>query len=89
MDFELAEKEFQKYLENYDANDGSIALKIRHTYEVVRKSEYIAQGLKLDDENIKLAKIIALLHDIGRFEQVKETEDFKNIFPSKYKILKQ
>ncbi len=84
MDFELAEKEFQKYLENYDANDGSIALKIRHTYEVVRKSEYIAQGLKLDDENIKLAKIIALLHDIGRFEQVKETEDFKNIFPSKY-----
>ena len=76
MDFELAEKEFQKYLENYDANDGSIALKIRHTYEVVRKSEYIAQGLKLDDENIKLAKIIALLHDIGRFEQVKQTKDF-------------
>lgn len=34
MDFELAEKGFQKYLENYDANDGSIALKIRHTYEV-------------------------------------------------------
>ena len=34
MDFELAEKEFQKYLENYDANDGSIALKIRHTYEL-------------------------------------------------------
>ena len=37
MDFELAEKSFQEYLKNYDINDGSIALKIKHTYEVVKK----------------------------------------------------
>ena len=78
MDFELAKKSFQEYLKNYDINDGSIALKIKHTYEVVKKSEYIANGLRLDKENIELAKIIALLHDIGRFEQIKEFEEFND-----------
>ena len=78
MDFELAEKSFQEYLKNYDINDGSIALKIKHTYEVVKKNEYIANGLRLDKENIELAKIIALLHDIGRFEQIKEFGEFND-----------
>ena len=78
MDFELAKKSFQEYLKNYDTNDGSIALKIKHTYEVVKKSEYIANGLGLDKENIELAKIIALLHDIGRFEQIKEFGEFND-----------
>ena len=78
MDFELAKKSFQEYLKNYDTNDGSIALKIKHNYEVVKKSEYIANGLRLDKENIELAKIIALLHDIGRFEQIKEFGEFND-----------
>lgn len=71
-----AEKSFKKYLSSYDASDGNIELKIRHTYGVVRTSEYITKGLKLDEEDIQLAKLIALLHDIGRFEQVKVTESF-------------
>ena len=78
MDFQKAEKAFKEYLKNYNIDDGSIALKIRHTYEVVRKSEYIAIGLELDKENIELAKIIALLHDIGRFEQIKEFNEFND-----------
>ena len=78
MDFELAKKSFQEYLKNYDTNDGSIALKIKQTYEVAKKSEHIANGLRLDKENIELAKIIALLHDIGRFEQIKEFEEFND-----------
>ena len=61
MDFQKAEKAFKEYLKNYNINDGSIALKIRHTYEVVRKSEYIATGLGLDKENIELAKVISML----------------------------
>lgn len=51
-------------------------LKVKHTYEVVNKSEYIAEGLGIDEENTELAKLIGLLHDIGRFEQVKQTNDF-------------
>ena len=71
-----AEESFKEYLKSYDISDGNIELKVRHTYGVVRASEYITKNLKLDDEDIQLAKLIALLHDIGRFEQVKVTESF-------------
>mgnify|MGYP001127006209 CR=1 FL=1 len=76
IDFEKSQESFKEYLKDYDLENGSIKLKIRHTYEVVKKSEYIATGLELDKENIELAKIIALLHDIGRFEQIKEFNEF-------------
>lgn len=76
IDFIKAEKSFKDYLKNYDLNDGNIKLKVKHTYEVVKQSEYISKGLGLDQENIELAKLIGLLHDIGRFEQVKRTNDF-------------
>ena len=72
MNFEYAKKMFYEYLNQYDTENGSIKLKIIHTFEVVKKSEYIAKGLNLNTEDIELAKIIALLHDIGRFEQIKE-----------------
>jgi len=78
IDFTEAQKAFQEYLKDYDVADGNIALKIRHTYEVVAKSEYLATKLELDETNILLAKIVALLHDIGRFEQVKQTKDFSD-----------
>ena len=78
IDFIKAEKSFKDYLRNYDLNDGNIKLKVKHTYEVVKQSEYIAKGLGLDKENIELAKLIGLLHDIGRFEQVKRTNDFSD-----------
>lgn len=71
-----AEKSFKEYLSSYDVHDGNIELKIRHTYGVVNASEYITKNLGLDEEDIQLAKLIALLHDIGRFEQVKVTESF-------------
>ena len=76
IDFKKALQVFKNYLKDYDLEDGNIMLKVKHTYEVVNKSEYIAKGLGLDEENTELAKLIALLHDIGRFEQVKQTNDF-------------
>ena len=41
IDFRKAEEGFKEYLKDYDLENGSIKLKIRHTYEVVKKSEYI------------------------------------------------
>ena len=82
IDFNQASVIFKKYLQDYDLEYGKIELKIRHTYGVVNASEYIAKELSLDDENIELAKLIALLHDIGRFEQIKKFDCFidnKNI----------
>ena len=76
IDFEKAQSAFKEYLKQYDLADGSVNLKVVHTYGVVEKSEYIARELGLDEDNVLLAKLIAILHDIGRFEQVKLTKDF-------------
>ena len=87
IDLYRAEQVFKEYLENYDEKNGSIKLKIVHTYGVIEKSEYIARTLKLSDEQIELAKLIALLHDIGRFEQrktLKEFEDYKGLDHAEY-----
>ena len=74
----IAEIAFKEYLENYDLEDGSIKLKVIHTYKVVEKSEYIAKEQGLDEENVALAKLIALLHDIGRFKQVTLLRNFSD-----------
>ena len=76
IDFKHAVSAFKKYLENFDSQYGKIDLKIRHTYGVVKASEYIANKLNLSNEDIELAKLIALLHDIGRFEQIRQSDSF-------------
>lgn len=78
IDFTKAKNAFKEYLKNYDLTDGMIELKVRHTYGVVSLSEYIAKDLNLDEENIELAKLIALLHDIARFEQAREFGDYRD-----------
>lgn len=79
IDIIKAENAFKKYLENYDINDDKVKLKVTHTYGVVKAADYLAESLKLDEENKSLAKIIALLHDIGRFEQTKMSKDVYDV----------
>lgn len=71
IDILKAKKAFKEYVENYDVNDSKIQLKIKHTYKVVENSEKISARLNLSEEEQKLAQLIALLHDIGRFEQLR------------------
>ena len=71
IDLENCKKVFNEYVDNYDKNDFLIEKKIRHTYNVVDISEQIAKSLNLSEEEVKLAILIGLLHDIGRFEQAK------------------
>ena len=78
IDFIKAQKSFNNYLKDYDKNDGMIQLKIKHTYGVVDLSEYIANDLNLSKEDIDLAKLIALLHDIARFPQAKNFRDYRD-----------
>lgn len=72
-------KEFLKYTSNYLDYGEMIKLKINHTLRVVDLCEYLAKKLKLDKEKIKVAKVIGLLHDIGRFEQWKNYQTFKDM----------
>ena len=78
IDFTKARNSFEEYLNDYDRESGMVKLKIAHTYGVVRLSEYIATELNLSDCDIELAKLIGLLHDIARFEQIKEFGDFRD-----------
>lgn len=77
MDFEQAKQAFESYLDGYDRKDEKVDLKIVHTYGVVACSEEIARKMGLEEEDIFLAKIIALLHDIGRFEQLRLYDSFE------------
>ena len=69
IDLENAKKEFEKYISNYDLNNPEIARKVGHSYRVAEISKKIAKSLNLEQEEIELAELIGLLHDIGRFEQ--------------------
>ena len=78
IDFKVAKQSFESYLDEYDREDDKIQLKIVHTYCVVDAAEEIATRMHLREEDVQLAKIIGLLHDIGRFEQIKEFEEFND-----------
>ena len=78
MNYNNAKKYFEKFLnENFDIKDEKINHKMNHTYNVVENAKYLCDYLKLDKENTELALIIALLHDIGRFDQAKEMKTFR------------
>lgn len=78
IDLIKAKKEFEKYVETYGKENPKILKKIEHSYRVIDVSKEIAKSLDLDEENIELAKLIALLHDIGRFEQLKIYDTFSD-----------
>lgn len=77
MDFNYAVRRFEEYLNHYDRGNDKVRLKITHTYGVVECSKEIGKRLGLSDEDIALAGLIALLHDIGRFEQLKRYDSFE------------
>lgn len=77
INFNLAKQVFEKYLDGYDREDEKIKLKITHTYCVVDCSREIAVRMGLSQEDVDLAMLIGLLHDIGRFEQVKRYNSFE------------
>ncbi len=78
IDIEKAKNEFENYVESYNPKDKKIALKIGHTKNVTSAAEEIAVSLNLNEEDKNLAILIALLHDIGRFEQIKRYNTFND-----------
>lgn len=76
IDLEYAKKNFREYLKAYDQTDDKIKLKRVHTFCVVDAADYICTSEKLSEEDHALALLIALLHDIGRFEQLKEFNSY-------------
>lgn len=77
MNYTLAREIFESYLDDYDRTDDKVRLKIVHTYGVVGQAADIARRMHLSAEDRSLAKLIALLHDLGRFEQLKRFNSFE------------
>ena len=71
-------EEFNKYTDNYDKKIMQINLKYNHSFAVMDLMGELAFRLGLDKEKIELARIIGLLHDIGRFEQFKKFKSFSD-----------
>jgi HD superfamily phosphohydrolase YqeK len=78
IDCDKLKKAFNDFIGNYDMNNNLIKLKYYHTYRVADLAKEIAVSLNLNDEEISLAYLIGFLHDIGRFEQMKQCHNMKS-----------
>lgn len=77
IDLSYAKQQFDAFLDEFDREDDKIKLKIVHTYAVVDAAHEIALRMGLKQEELYLAELIALLHDIGRFEQLRQFGSFE------------
>lgn len=76
IDRQKVREAFDAYVKNYNMEDEKIRLKAEHTYRVAELCERIAVSLELEQADVDLAWLLGILHDIGRFEQVKRYGTF-------------
>ncbi len=76
MYLQKAIQDFIDYTEPYNEISEMCTLKVHHTIRVMNLCETIAKSIGLNEEDIELAKLCGLLHDVGRFEQWKCFETF-------------
>jgi len=82
MTFQESAARFDSYVDAFRRADGSLSdamqCKYDHTFDVVRYAHIIAEGAEFPEEDLFLAGICALFHDIARFEQVKQFNTFND-----------
>ncbi len=76
IDRQRALAAFEAYTDQYDITDEKVRLKIDHTYRVCALCEQIAAQSGADEDEIELSWLTGLLHDVGRFEQLKRYGTF-------------
>ncbi len=70
---------FREYVSDFDARDGMIQLKIVHTNRVAQLCEQIAESLDMSREECEIAWLLGMLHDLGRFVQIREYGTFNDL----------
>ena len=78
IDMLIARKAFADYVKNYDIQNDKIKLKVEHIERVSQIAKKLSMKLNLNEDDITLAELIGLLHDIGRFEQIKKFNTFND-----------
>ena len=71
IDIKNASEEFINHVNKIELNNPRVQIKIDHTFRVSENCKNIAIDIGLTEEQVKLAQLIGILHDIGRFEQYK------------------
>ena len=77
-DSRQAEAQFLAYASGYDTTDVKIKLKVDHTFRVEALCGKIAGSLGLNERDCGIARMAGLLHDIGRFEQLRRYHTFRD-----------
>ena len=78
IDRDRARAAFAEYVRPYGTDNPRIALKVVHTNRVAEICEAVATAEGLVDDGIDLAWLCGLLHDIGRFEQLRRWDTFSD-----------
>ena len=72
------EKSFRDYTSAYNLDDAKVILKVDHTFRVAALSDVITDSLGMTGYDKDLAWLLGMLHDIGRFEQVRRYHTFRD-----------
>jgi hypothetical protein len=70
---------FNQYAKSFDHDNDGVARKHAHSFRVAKYAKEIAVSLDLSEEDIYLAELIGLLHDIGRFDQAIKYNTFNDL----------
>ncbi|WP_296827236.1 HD domain-containing protein [uncultured Megasphaera sp.] len=76
MNREVVISQFKRYVEDFAAVDEGVSLKLAHSLRVSSLCEILARSLQLSRDEQNLAWLIGVLHDIGRFEQLRQYHTF-------------
>ena len=80
IDLMKARKRFAAFLASYgDSEEPGFRLKVVHTYHVTENAGILAENVFDSNEDRELAELIGLLHDIGRFEELRVTHELNNL----------
>lgn len=72
IDIKKAREEIVRHVNKQGIASLQVSQKINHIMRVSEISKKLATNLQLSEEQVQLAELIGILHDIGRFEQYKQ-----------------
>ena len=78
MNMDVLRGLFSSYVKAFDLSDPAVRLKYDHSLQVSENCRILAENLSLSPEDVALARTMGLLHDIGRFEQLRQYHTFSD-----------
>ena len=81
---------FAAYVSNYDSGNTKVRLKIEHTYRVAGLCQAIGKSIGLTGSDLDIAWLTGMLHDVGRFEQLRRYNTFyddKSVLAVRYCLM--